>query len=122
VGKQTIRDTGPLTRKRMETVEDDLLAHLLNFLDRAHAAVKPFFLWHHSTRMHVWTRLSKRWRDKTKFGLYADGMAELDWVVGELLKKLKEPWDGRQHHRGLHIGQRSREVPLARWRHDAVPR
>ncbi|MBV8520804.1 MAG: arylsulfatase [Acetobacteraceae bacterium] len=88
VGKQTIADTGPLTRKRMETIEDDLLARSLNFIDRAHAAGRPFLLWHNTTRMHVWTRLSERWRDKTRFGLYADGMQELDWVVGELLAKL----------------------------------
>jgi arylsulfatase A-like enzyme len=90
VGKQTIRDTGPLTRKRMETVEDDLLAHSLDFIERAHAAGKPFLLWHNTTRMHVWTRLSERWRDKTKFGLYADGLQELDWVVGELLGRLEK--------------------------------
>jgi arylsulfatase A-like enzyme len=88
VGKQTVEDTGPLTRKRMETIEDDLLARSLDFIDRAHAADKPFLLWHNTTRMHVWTRLSERWRDKTKFGLYADGLQELDWVVGELLAKL----------------------------------
>jgi arylsulfatase A-like enzyme len=90
VGKQTIVDTGPLTRKRMETIEDDLLAHSLDFMDRAHAADKPFLLWHNTTRMHVWTHLSERWRDKTKFGLYADGLQELDWVVGELLAKLDQ--------------------------------
>jgi arylsulfatase A-like enzyme len=90
VGKQTIEDTGPLTRKRMETVEDDLLAHSLDFIDRAHEADKPFLLWHNSTRMHVWTRLSERWKDKTQYGLYADGLQELDWVVGELLAKLDE--------------------------------
>lgn len=90
VGKQTIKDTGPLTRKRMETVEDDLLQHSLDFMGRARAANKPFFLWHNTTRMHVWTRLGERWKDKTKYGVYADGMEELDWVVGELLKKLDE--------------------------------
>jgi arylsulfatase A-like enzyme len=90
VGKQTIRDTGPLTRKRMETVEEDLVNRSLDFIDRATKADKPFFLWHNSTRMHVWTRLSERWRDKTGLGVYADGMAELDWVVGELLKKLDD--------------------------------
>jgi arylsulfatase A-like enzyme len=88
IGKQTIKDTGPLTRKRMETVEDHLLAHSLDFIDRAHGAEKPFLLWHNTTRMHVWTRLSERWEGKTKFGLYADGLQELDWVVGELLGKL----------------------------------
>ncbi len=90
VGKQTITDTGPLTRKRMETVEDDLLAHSLDFIDRAHEAGQPFLLWHNTTRMHVWTRLSERWANKTGLGVYADGMAELDWVVGELLAKLDE--------------------------------
>jgi arylsulfatase len=90
VGRQTIKDTGPLTRKRMETIEDDLLARSLDFIDRAHAADTPFLLWHNTTRMHVWTHLSERWKDKTKFGLYADGLQELDWVVGELLGKLDE--------------------------------
>jgi arylsulfatase A-like enzyme len=90
VGKQTIKDSGPLTRKRMETIEDDLLAHSFDFIDRAHKTAKPFLLWHNTTRMHVWTRLSDRWKDKTGLGLYADGMQELDWVVGQLLKKLDD--------------------------------
>lgn len=90
VGKQTIKDSGPLTSKRMETVEDDLLQRSLDFMGRAKAANKPFFLWHNTTRMHVFTHLSDRWKNKTKYGLYADGMAELDWVVGELLNKLDE--------------------------------
>jgi arylsulfatase len=90
VGRQTITDTGPLTRERMETIEDDLLARSLNFIDRAHQANRPFLLWHNTTRMHVWTRLSDRWRDTTGLGVYADGMQELDWVVGELLAKLEE--------------------------------
>jgi arylsulfatase len=90
VGRQTIKDTGPLTRKRMETAEEELVKRSLDFIDRAHEADKPFFLWHNLTRMHVWTRLSKNWKDKTGFGLYADGMAEFDWVVGQLLKKLDD--------------------------------
>jgi arylsulfatase A-like enzyme len=90
VGKQTITDTGPLTRKRMETIEDDLLSRSFDFIERAHASGTPFLLWHNTTRMHVWTRLSERWRDKTGLGVYADGMQELDWVVGELLNKLDE--------------------------------
>src|SRR5690242_766625 len=90
VGKQTIVDTGPLTRKRMETIEDDLLARTLGLIDRAHESDTPFFIWHNTTRMHVWTRLSERWRDKTGLGVYADGMQELDWVVGELLEKLDD--------------------------------
>lgn len=88
VGKQVIKDAGPLTRKRMETVDDELLARSLDFIDRSHKAGKPFFLWHNLTRMHVFTRLSDKWRNKTGYGLYADGMAQFDWVVGELLNKL----------------------------------
>ena len=106
VGKQTIRDTGPLTRKRMETIEDDLLEHSLDFIDRAHAADEPFLLWHNTTRMHVWTHLSERWKDKTGLGVYADGMQELDWVVGELLGKLDELGIADNTDRGLRQRQR----------------
>jgi arylsulfatase A-like enzyme len=90
VGKQTIKDTGPITRKRMETAEEELLVRSLDFMDRTVKAEKPFFLWHNTTRMHVWTRLSPQWENKSGYGLYADGMMELDHVVGELLKKLDE--------------------------------
>jgi arylsulfatase len=90
VGKQKIKDTGPLTRKRMETVEDDLLKRSLAFIDKSHAAKKPFFLWHNSTRNHVWIRQSDKWKDKSGYGIYADGMSELDYVVGELLDKLDD--------------------------------
>jgi len=89
-GKQTCKDTGPLTRKRMETVEDDLLAHSQDFIERSVKAGTPFFLWHNTTRMHVWTHLGPKWEGKSGFGLFADGMMELDWVVGELLKKLDD--------------------------------
>ena len=90
VGKQIIRDTGPVTRKRMETIENELLERSLDFMDRAHKAEKPFFIWHNMLRMHVWTRLSEKWEGTTRYGLYADGMQETDWVVGELLAKLEE--------------------------------
>jgi len=90
VGKQTIKDTGSLTRKRMETAEEELLARSLDFMDRTVKAGKPFFLWHNTTRMHAFTRLSSRWENKSGHGLYADGMMELDHVVGELLKKLDD--------------------------------
>ena len=48
------------------------------------------FLWHNSTRCHSFTHLSKKWDGKTGFGLFADAMAELDWIVGELLTKVDE--------------------------------
>jgi len=89
-GKQTCKDTGPITRKRMETAEEELLERSLDFIDRAVKADKPFFLWHNPTRMHVFTRLSPKWENKSGYGLYADGMMELDDVVGQLLKKLDD--------------------------------
>lgn len=89
-GKQKCEDTGPLTRKRMETIEEDLLQTSLDFMDKSVKSGKPFFVWHNTTRMHVWTRLSPEWENKSGYGLYADGMMELDWVVGQLLKKLDD--------------------------------
>jgi len=90
VGKQTIEDTGPITRKRMETVEEEFLASSLEFMERAVRDNKPFFIWHNSTRMHVWTRLSPKYENSTGYGLYADGMKELDDVVGALLQKIDD--------------------------------
>jgi arylsulfatase A-like enzyme len=88
IGKQTVKDTGPLTIERMKTVESELLARSLDFLDRSAKSGKPFFLWHNTTRMHNWTHLSETYANKTGKGLYADGMMELDHAVGEILKKL----------------------------------
>ena len=60
------------------------------FIDKSHKSGKPFFLWHNSTRNHVWIRLAKKWRNKSGYGIYADGMMELDYVVGKLLDKLDD--------------------------------
>jgi arylsulfatase len=90
VGKQTIEDTGPLTRKRMETVDEEFLGASLDFMDRQHQAGKPFFLWFNSTRMHIYTFLKPESKGKTGLGLEADGMTELDGMVGQLLKKLDD--------------------------------
>jgi len=85
-----IEDTGPLSQKRMETVEEELLGKSLDFMDRSVKADKPFFLWHNTTRMHNWTHLAEKYANKTGLGLYPDGMMELDHIVGELLKKLDD--------------------------------
>lgn len=96
VGKQKCKDSGPLTKKRMETIEEDLLARSLDFMERAVKKNKasekdePFFLWHVSTRNHVWIHLSEKYKNKTGNGIFADGMAELDDVTGALLDKLDE--------------------------------
>jgi arylsulfatase A-like enzyme len=85
-----IEDTGPLTSKRMETVDDEFLAATVDFIERAHDQGKPFFVWHNSTRMHVWTHLPDEYKGKSGYGLYADGMMQLDDDVGVLLDKLEE--------------------------------
>jgi arylsulfatase A-like enzyme len=99
VGKQVIVDAGPLpphpnmdpkAKVNMENVDEELVRRSVDFMDRSVKAGKPFFLWHNSTRTHVWTHLSPKWQNKSGFGLYADAMMELDWEVGELLKKLDE--------------------------------
>jgi arylsulfatase A-like enzyme len=85
-----IEDTGPLSKKRMETVDEEFLAAALDFIDRQHKANKPFFCWFNSTRMHVNTHLKKESEGKTGLGLYADGMVEHDGHVGAILKKLDD--------------------------------
>jgi len=85
-----IEDTGPLTIKRMETVDAEVTAAALDFMDRAVKAGKPFFVWWNSTRMHIWTHLKPESKGKTGLGVYADGMVEHDAMVGQLLDKLDE--------------------------------
>jgi arylsulfatase len=85
-----ITDTGPLTKKRMETVDEEVTAKALDFMERARKADKPFFLWWNSTRMHIFTHLKKESAGKTGLGIYPDGMVEHDGHVGQVLAKLKE--------------------------------
>jgi len=85
-----IKDTGPLTRKRMEIIDEEVTARALDFMERAKKADKPFFLWWNSTKMHVFTHLKEGVAGKTGLGVYADGMVEHDRQIGEVLSKLKE--------------------------------
>jgi arylsulfatase len=85
-----ITDTGPLTRKRMETIDEEVNAKAIDFMERAKKADKPFFIWWNSTRMHIFTHLKAASEGKTGLGIYADGMTEHDGHVGLLLAKLKE--------------------------------
>ena len=85
-----ITDTGPLTKKRMETIDEEVNVKALDFMQRAASANKPFFIWWNSTRMHIFTHLKKESEGKTGLGIYADGMVEHDGHVGQLLAKLKE--------------------------------
>jgi arylsulfatase len=87
-GGQRVEDTGPLTKNRMETVDEEFLAASMDFIDRAHQAKRRFFVWFNSTRMHVWTHLKPESKGKTGLGVEADGMVEHDEQVGRLLAKL----------------------------------
>ncbi len=85
-----ITDTGPLTKKRMETVDEEVTNAALGFMDKAAKDGKPFFVWWNSTRMHIFTHLRPESAGRTGYGIYADGMAEHDAMIGQLLAKLKE--------------------------------
>jgi arylsulfatase len=85
-----VQDTGPLTKKRMETIDDEIHDAAKSFIDRSVKSRKPFFVWFNTTRMHVWTHLKKKTYGRTGIGIYADGMCELDDKVGALLKQLDD--------------------------------
>ena len=85
-----VEDTGPLTRKRMETVDEEFLAAAVDFIKRADQAGEPFFVWFNSSRMHFYTHLKPESDGVTGLGIYADGMVEHDGHVGQLLDLLDE--------------------------------
>ena len=92
IGKQTIEDTGALTKKRMETIDDETSAAAIDFMKRQRTAGKPFFVWFNSTRMHVRTHVRAVHRGRYKHGdsEYIDGMQEHDDTVGALLNALDD--------------------------------
>ena len=89
-GGQKIEDTGALTKKRMETVDEEIFAAEQKFVANAAKSDKPFFVWFNTTRMHVWTHLKKSAEGRTGIGLYPDGMVEHDDMVGAVLKQLDD--------------------------------
>ena len=92
IGKQIIEDTGPLTKKRMETVDDETSSAAIDFIKRQNAAGKPFFCWFNSTRMHLRTHVRAGHRGRYTHGdsEYIDGMIEHDDTIGSLLKVLDD--------------------------------
>ncbi|HKX65372.1 MAG TPA: arylsulfatase, partial [Rhizomicrobium sp.] len=90
VGKQVIENTGPLNRKRMETVDEEFLAAALDFMERKTKEDAPWFCYMNTTRMHIFTHLKASSVGKTGQGLYPDGMVELDGHVGQLLDRLEK--------------------------------
>jgi len=89
-GKQKIVDTGPLTKKRMETVDDETSDRAIEFIKEQQAAGKPWFVWWNGTRMHFRTHVKKELRGISGQDEYADGMVEHDMHVGKFLKLLDE--------------------------------
>jgi arylsulfatase len=94
IGKQKIEDAGTLYPKRMETIDDEILDWTLKFMDKAKAANKPFFVWLNPTRMHIVTHLSEKYEkmrnSQNGWSIHEAGMAQLDDVVGSVMKYLKD--------------------------------
>ena len=85
-GTQKIEDMGPFGQERQRTLDSEILVESKRFITDAVKSDKPFFVWHNTTRMHYRTNLSKTYDGKSRYGVYADGMMELDDTVGQLLK------------------------------------
>ena len=90
VGKQTIKDTGPLTKKRMETIDEEITAGALGWMEKQVKADKPFFLWYNSTAMHFRTHVAAKNIGKSGQDPYSDRMVVHDEQIGEMLNKLDE--------------------------------
>ncbi len=92
IGKQTIEDTGALTKKRMETIDDETSAAAIDYMQRQARAERPFFVWFNSTRMHLRTHVRAGHRGRYGHGdsEYIDGMIEHDDTIGTLLKALDD--------------------------------
>jgi arylsulfatase len=93
VGKQTIEDTGPLTKKRMETIDDETSDAAVDYIKRQAKTGKPFFCWFNATRMHLRTHVAEAHRSApglTALTEYADGMIEHDGHVGKILKSIDD--------------------------------
>ena len=90
VGKQTIEDTGPLTKKRMETIDEEITDAALAWMEKQAKADQPFFLWYNSTAMHFRTHVAEKNSGKSGQDAYSDRMVAHDEQIGEMLDKLDE--------------------------------
>jgi len=89
-GGQTIKDTGPLTKKRMETIDEEITEAALGWMEKQAKADKPFFLWYNSTAMHFRTHVAEKNIGKSGQDLYSDRMVVHDEQIGQMLDKLDE--------------------------------
>jgi arylsulfatase len=90
IGKQVIEDTGPLTKKRMETVDEEITARALEWMEAQAKADQPFFLWYNATAMHFRTHVAPKNIGKSGQDPYSDRMVVHDEQIGEMLDKLDE--------------------------------
>ncbi len=89
-GGQTVKDTGPLTKKRMETIDEEITSRALDWMEKQAKADKPFFMWYNSTAMHFRTHLADKNRGKSGQDDYSDRMVTHDEQIGQMLDKLDE--------------------------------
>jgi hypothetical protein len=127
VGRQKIEDTGPLTAKRMETVDEEFLAATKGFVTKAAKAGEPFFVWFNPTRMHIYTHLKPESAKlaapySSDLDIHGSGMIEHDGHVGELLKLLDELKIADNTIVIYSSRQRRAGVLVARRRHHPLPR
>jgi arylsulfatase len=87
---QKVEDTGPLTRRRMETIDEEVTGKALDFIDRSTKAGKPFFVWYNTTAMHFRTHRAEKHKGKSGQGFYNDVMVAHDENIGRMLDKLDE--------------------------------
>lgn len=85
-----VEDTGPLNKKRMETVDEEFLAATMEFIEEREKSDTPWFVWFNTTRMHIFTHLKPESEGATGLGITADGMTEHDKLIGQLLSKLDD--------------------------------
>jgi arylsulfatase len=90
VGKQKIKDTGPLTKKRMETIDEEITARAIQWMEQQAKADKPFFLWYNSTAMHFRSHVAEKNIGKSGQDPYSDRMVVHDEQIGQILDKLDE--------------------------------
>ncbi|MBV8155356.1 MAG: sulfatase-like hydrolase/transferase, partial [Candidatus Eremiobacteraeota bacterium] len=90
VGKQKIKDTGPLTKKRMETVDEEITARALAWIEEQVKADKPFFCWYNATAMHMRTHVAQKNIGKSGQDEYSDRMVVHDEQIGEILDKIDQ--------------------------------
>ena len=94
-GGQRIKDTGPLTKERMKTFDDTLVVKTMDFMKRAKDANKPFFIWHATSRMHVYTHLKDESKNlatniSSDGDIFGHGLIEHDGHVGQILDYMEE--------------------------------